>query len=195
MKRIILASASPRRKELLEKIGLKFEIIPSNYDEKLTDDSFTYEKIETLALNKGLDIVKDIKDNAIIISADTVVVLDNKILGKPHTKEEAFAMISALSGKTHEVITAIAMLDTENNKQLIHSVTTKVTFRKISKDEIERYVSTKEPYDKAGAYAAQGIAAIFVEKIEGCFNNVVGISSFEVNKMLNELGYHINIGN
>ena len=195
MKRIILASASPRRKELLEKIGLKFEIIPSNYDEKLTDDSFTYEKIETLALNKGLDIVKDIKDNAIIISADTVVVLDNKILGKPHTKEEAFAMISALSGKTHEVITAIAMLDTENNKQLIHSVTTKVTFRKISKDEIERYVSTKEPYDKAGAYAAQGIAAIFVEKIEGCFNNVVGISSFEVNKMLNELDYHINIEN
>lgn len=195
MKRIILASASPRRKELLEKIGLEFEIIPSNYDEKLTDDSFTYEKIEALALNKGLDIAKDIKDNAIIISADTVVVLDNKILGKPHSKEEAFNMISALSDKTHEVITAIAMLDTGNNKQLIHSVTTKVTFRKISKEEIEKYVSTKEPYDKAGAYAAQGIAAIFVEKIEGCFNNVVGISSFEVNKMLNELGYHINIEN
>lgn len=193
MTRIILASASPRRKELLEKIGLKFEIIPSNYDEKLADDNFTYEKIENLALNKGLDVAKNIKDDAIIISADTVVVLDNKILGKPHSKEEAFNMISGLSGKTHEVITAIAMLDNKNNKQLIHSVTTKVTFRQISKEEIEKYVSTKEPYDKAGAYAAQGIAAIFVEKIEGCFNNVVGISSFEVNKMLNILGYHINI--
>lgn len=193
MTRIILASASPRRKELLEKIGLKFEIIPSNYDEKLSDDNFTYEKIENLALNKGLDVAKNIKDDAIIISADTVVVLDNKILGKPHSKEEAFNMISGLSGKTHEVITAIAMLDNKNNKQLIHSVTTKVTFRQISKEEIEKYVSTKEPYDKAGAYAAQGIAAIFVEKIEGCFNNVVGISSFEVNKMLNILGYQINI--
>ena len=193
MTRIILASASPRRKELLEKIGLKFEIIPSNYDEKLADDNFTYEKIENLALNKGLDVAKNIKDDAIIISADTVVVLDNKILGKPHSKEEAFNMISGLSGKTHEVITAIAMLDNKNNKQLIHSVTTKVTFRQISKEEIEKYVSTKEPYDKAGGYAAQGIAAIFVEKIEGCFNNVVGISSFEVNKMLNILGYHINI--
>ena len=180
MTRIILASASPRRKELLEKIGLKFEIIPSNYDEKLSDDNFTYEKIENLALNKGLDVAKNIKDDAIIISADTVVVLDNKILGKPHSKEEAFNMISGLSGKTHEVITAIAMLDNKNNKQLIHSVTTKVTFRQISKEEIEKYVSTKEPYDKAGAYAAQGIAAIFVEKIEGNYSSAIGLPTHKV---------------
>ena len=193
MTRIILASASPRRKELLEKIGLKFDIIPSNYDEKLVDNNFTYEKIENLALNKGLDVAKNINDEAIIISADTVVVLNNKILGKPHSKEEAFNMIKELSGKTHEVITAIAMLDNRNNKQLIHSVTTKVTFREIELEEIEKYVSTNEPYDKTSAYAAQGIAAIFVEKIEGCFNNVVGISSFEVNKMLTMLGYQIDI--
>lgn len=184
MKKIILASASPRRKELLSKIGLKFEVIPSNYDEKLEDDNFSYEKIEGLALNKGKDVANKIKEDAIIISADTVVVLDGKILGKPHSKQEAFNMICALSNKTHEVITSIVMIECLTGKTLISSVSTKVFFREISKKEIEDYISTDEPYDKAGGYAAQGLAAIFIEKIEGCFNNVVGISTFEVNKML-----------
>jgi len=190
MKRLILASGSPRRKQLLENIGLKFEVIPSNYDEKLSDNIFTYQKIEQLALNKGLDVAKNIKDNAIIISADTVVVLENKILGKPHSKEEAYSMLSSLSGKTHEVITSIAMLDTENKEQIIHSISTKVTFRKIEEKELEAYTNTDEPYDKAGAYAAQGLASIFIEKIDGCFNNVVGISSYEVYKMLKTLNYN-----
>lgn len=185
--KIILASASPRRKELLSKIGLNFEVIPSNYDEKLSDDIFSYEKIENLALNKAKDVAERITDDAIIISADTVVVLDRKILGKPHSKQQAGEMISALSGKTHEVITSIAMINTKTNKTLIKSTATKVTFREIEPEEIEEYTNTDEPYDKAGAYAAQGLAAIFIEKIEGCFNNVVGISVFEVNRMLKEI--------
>lgn len=186
MKKLILASASPRRKELLSKIGLVFDVIPSAYDEQLEDDNFSYEKIEKLALNKGKDVAKRIKEDAIVISADTVVVLDGKILGKPHSKHEAFDMISSLSNKTHEVITSIAMIDILTNKTIISSVSTKVTFRKITNDEVEKYISTDEPYDKAGAYAAQGLAAIFIEKIEGCFNNVVGISTFEVDKMLKQ---------
>ena len=185
--KIILASASPRRRELLSKIGLEFEVIPSNYDEKLSDDIFSYEKIENLALNKAKDVAERTTEAAIIISADTVVVLDGKILGKPHSKQQAREMICALSGKTHEVITSIAMLNTKTDKTLIKSTSTKVTFREISPEEVEEYINSDEPYDKAGAYAAQGLAAIFIEKIDGCFNNVVGISVFEVNRMLKEI--------
>ncbi len=190
MKKLILASGSPRRRELLEKIGLEFEIIPSNYEEKLPDDNFSYDKIEMLAKNKGIEVANRINKDAIVISADTVVVLNGKILGKPHSKQDAYDMISGLNGKTHEVITSIAMTDTKENKTIVHSKSTEVTFRKISKDEIEKYISTKEPYDKAGAYAAQGLASVFIEKINGCFNNVVGISTFEVDKMLKEIGYY-----
>jgi len=187
MKKLILASASPRRKELLSKVGLKFDVMPSNYDEKISDNTFSYEKIENIALNKAKNVEEKINEDAIIISADTVVVLDKKILGKPHSKEEAFDMINALSGKVHEVITSIALIDTTTRKTLVKSTSTKVTFRKISKDEIETYINTNEPYDKAGAYAAQGLAAIFIEKIDGCFNNVVGISVFELYQMLQEM--------
>ncbi|MCQ2957889.1 MAG: Maf family protein [Candidatus Gastranaerophilales bacterium] len=187
MKKLILASGSPRRKELLSKIGLEFEVIPSNYEENLPDDIFTYEKIETLALNKAKEVLSRVNEDAIIISADTVVVLNNKILGKPHSKSEAFNMISSLSNNTHEVITAIAMIDVSTQKTIVHSKSTKVTFRKIEPNEVEKYISTNEPYDKAGAYAAQGLASVFIEKIDGCFNNVVGISTFEVDKMLKEI--------
>lgn len=187
MQKIILASGSPRRKELLEKIGLKFDVIPSNYEEKLSDNIFSYEKIETLALNKAKDVASRIKEDAIIIAADTVVVLEGKILGKPHSKQEAREMITNLSNKTHEVITSIAMINTKTDKTLIKSTSTKVKFRKIEPEEIEKYINTDEPYDKAGAYAAQGLAAIFIEKIDGCFNNVVGISVFEVDRMLKEI--------
>ena len=193
MRKIILASASPRRRDLLSKIGLEFEVIPSNYDEKLGNDNFTYEKIENLALNKAKDVEARIGEDALIIAADTVVVLHGKILGKPHTKQEAREMISALSGRIHEVITAIAMIDKASQKTIVHSNTTKVKFRKISEEEVERYISTDEPYDKAGGYAAQGLAAIFIEKIDGCFNNVVGISLFEVDKMLKKMNYNYGL--
>ena len=189
MQKLILASASPRRRKLLSKIGLKFSVVPSNCDEKINDDNFTYEKIENIAINKAKDVEKRIKDDAIIIAADTVVVLNGKILGKPHSKQDAYNMISALSGKTHEVITAIAMIDTQTKKIITNSKSTRVKFRYIDENEIQKYIDTNEPYDKAGAYAAQGLAAIFIEKIDGCFNNVVGISLFEVDKMLKSLGY------
>lgn len=186
MQKIILASASPRRKDLLEKIGLEFQVLPSNYEEQLEDDDFSYEKIENLALNKAKDVAEKLQEG-IVIAADTVVVLEGKILGKPHSKDEARLMIKSLSNKTHEVITSIVMIDVQNAKTLVKSTTTKVSFRKIESEEIENYISTSEPYDKAGAYAAQGLAAIFIEKIEGCFNNVVGLSVFEVNRMLKKL--------
>ena len=185
--KIVLASASPRRRELLSKIGLKFDVIPSDYDEKISDDTFSYEKIENLALNKAKDVVNKLDENAVVIAADTVVVLDGKILGKPHSKQDAREMISSLSDKTHKVITSIAMINTKTQKTLVKSTTTNVTFRFIPEEEIEEYINTDEPYDKAGAYAAQGLASVFIEKIDGCFNNVVGISTYAVNLMLKEI--------
>ena len=186
MENIVLASTSPRRKELLEKIGLKFTIIPSNYEEKLSDNIYSDEKIENLALNKAKDVVKRVQEPSIVIAADTVVVLDNLILGKPKDKQDAFNMIKSLSGKTHFVVTAIAIIDSETKKTRVSNTKTFVTFAKLDDFEIQKYVNTEEPYDKAGAYAAQGYASIFIEKIDGCFNNVVGISTFTLNKMLKE---------
>ncbi|MCR4662509.1 MAG: Maf family protein [Endomicrobiaceae bacterium] len=186
MENIVLASASPRRKELLEKMGLKFIIIPSNYEEKLFDNIYSDEKIETLALNKAKDVAQRVQEPSIIIAADTVVVLDNLILGKPKDKQDAFNMIKSLSGKTHFVVTAIAIIDSETKKIKVSNTKTFVTFTELKDEEIQKYVSTDEPYDKAGAYAAQGYASIFIEKIEGCFNNVVGISTFTLNKMLKD---------
>mgnify|MGYP003297972558 CR=1 FL=1 len=171
----------------MDKIGLKFDVIPSNYEENLPDDNFSYDKIEMLALNKAKEVLSRVNDDGIIISADTVVVFNGKILGKPHSKEDAFNMITALSNNTHEVITSIAMIDIITKKTIVHSKSTKVKFRAISKAEVEKYISTNEPYDKAGAYAAQGLASVFIEKIDGCFNNVVGISTFEIDKMLKEM--------
>ena len=165
---------------------MKFTIIPSDYEEKLFDDIYSDKKIENLALNKAKDVVQRVQDPSVVIAADTVVVLDNLILGKPKDKQDAFNMIKKLSGKTHFVVTAIAIIDSETKKTRVSNTKTFVTFREIQDDEIQKYINTDEPYDKAGAYAAQGYASIFIEKIEGCFNNVVGISTFTLNKMLKE---------
>jgi len=187
-KKIILASASPRRKELLEKIGLKFDVMPSDIEELLDNDYFSKEKIEKLALDKALNVSSKINFPAIIIGSDTVVVIDNKILGKPKDENEAFIMLRMLSGKTHQVVSAIAIIDTETHKTDIDSVSSDVTFRKINDTEIKKYISTGEPLDKAGAYAIQGVAGIFISKICGCYTNIVGISVYKTAEMLKKFG-------
>jgi septum formation protein len=190
-KKLILASASPRRKDLLNSIGLEFEVIPSQIEENLENQSFSLELIENLAKEKALEVAGKINFPALIIGSDTVVVIDNEILGKPSDLEDAARMIKMLSGKTHKVVSAIFIYDTETKKSIANSVTSEVTFRELEQAEIINYVNTKEPLDKAGAYAIQGKAGIFVKSINGCYSNIVGISVFRVAQILKEFGIRI----
>jgi septum formation protein len=186
MKKIILASASPRRSELLKSMGFNFDIIPSDIDENIDDNLFSYEIIEKLAVEKAQNIAEQIDYSAIIIGSDTVVVIDNKVLGKPKDKADAENMLKNLSGRIHNVVTAIAIIDSETKKIVVESLTSKVKFRELSETEIKNYVNTNEPMDKAGAYGIQGKASIFVEYIEGCYNNIVGLSTYKLDLMLKE---------
>lgn len=190
-KKIVLASASPRRKELLDTIKLQFEIIPADIDETLESDRFSLDVIEKLALDKALDVSKRINYPALIIGSDTVVVINDQVLGKPKDKEDAFSMLKMLNGKTHKVISAIAIYNTAQDKTLVDSVSSEVTFREMTDKEITNYIDSGEPMDKAGAYAIQGIGGIFVSSICGCYSNIVGISVFKLAEMLKIFGISV----
>lgn len=181
MTNIILASGSPRRKEILEHAGINFSIQKSNFDEKIDDLEFSKEKIEEIAYQKGKEVAKRFP-NDIIISADTVVVLDNKIFIKPKDKNDAFGMLKTLSGKTHFVLTSVCIIYKE--KTLINSVITFVTFNDLSDGMINHYIETCKPFDKAGAYGIQELPEGFVNNIDGDIENVIGISSKVVKAML-----------
>jgi septum formation protein len=190
MRRIVLASASPRRRELLEQIGLQFEVEPTDYDEETTSASEPHEMARELSLGKARTAAQKHR-NALIIAADTFVVLGDRILGKPHTNEEAGEMLRALNGQTHSVITGFTVLDTETGKVLSKSVETRVCMRRSTLKEIERYVRTKEPLDKAGGYAIQGRGAVLVERIEGDYSNVVGLPLSALAESLKEFGVNV----
>lgn len=174
MKTIILASQSPRRKDLLKQIGLEFEIDPSNYEEDMSLKMEPSKLAEFLSLGKAKDVAQRHKDS-IIISADTIVAIDGEIFGKPKTPERAKYMLQKLSGKAHSVITGFTIIDTETQKQILKSVETKVYFKNLSEQEMDAYIASGEPLDKGGGYAIQGMAALFVEKIEGDYFNIVGL--------------------
>ena len=190
MKTIILASASPRRKELLEQIGLKFEVEPSNYDEDLNSGLEPHQLAMSLSLKKA-ELVARNHRSALVIAADTFVVFEGKILGKPQTETGARKMLETISGKQHSVITGFTIIDTETNKVLSRSVATKVYIRELTSNEIDAYVKSKEPLDKAGAYAIQGLGSVIVEKIEGDYFNVVGLPLNALSESLKEFGIHI----
>ena len=175
--KFILASKSPRRKEILENLGLDFEIITADCDESC-DLENPSDYVTSLALRKGI-AVRDrllehgrLCDDTLIIAADTVVVADGKILGKPKNPEDATRMLHMFSGKTHSVISGIALLCGE--KTAARAETTIVRFDRIPEKELTQYVATSEPYDKAGAYAIQGFASLWITGIEGDYFNVVG---------------------
>lgn len=169
----ILASASPRRSELLNNIGLNFKVIVSDVEEdEIMPDNLNNGLIEN-ALRKG-EVVAKLNPNALIISADTIVLLDHHIMGKPADEKDARKMLKKLSGRTHEVMTAFGLICKTYKKSYFETVTTKVKFRSLDYDEIAAYVETGEPMDKAGAYAIQGKGSILIESIEGCYFNVVG---------------------
>ena len=185
-----MASASPRRRELLEQIGLQFEVEPTDYDEETTSASEPHEMARELSLGKARTAAQKHR-NVLIIAADTFVVLGDRILGKPHTNGEAREMLRALNGQTHSVITGFTVLDTETGKVLSKSVETRVCMRRSTLKEIESYVRTKEPLDKAGGYAIQGRGAVLVERIEGDYSNVVGLPLSALAESLKEFGVNV----
>ena len=170
---IILASASPRRAQILSQIGFSFKTIPSAVEEIVTDHD-PVEVAKDLALKKADDIAENYPDQ-IVIGADTVVFVDKRILGKPATEEDAQAMLRILSGRTHIVYTAFAIVHKLKKKKVVGIESTEVTFRNLAEQDIIRYVDSGSPMDKAGAYGIQDQSAVFVESIHGDFYNVVGL--------------------
>jgi len=181
MQQIILASLSPRRKELLEKTGIKFKVVGSKIKEYLDTKLEPNKLAEKLSLEKAKAVQNKYKDT-IIISADTIVSCEGKIFGKPTDKKDAEKMLKYLSGKTHYIITGFTIIKGE--KIITKSEKTKITMRKITEEEIDSYLKTKEPFDKAGAYAIQGKAKKFIEKVEGDLSNAIGLP---IDKILNDL--------
>ena len=190
MKRIILASASPRRKELLEKIGLKFEVEPSNYAEDMHSKLSPNELARSISLEKA-KVVAGRHKNAIVIAADTFIVFRGKILGKPNSLAEARKMLMTLKGKSHSVITGFTILDSDQNKVLTKSVETIIHIRNLTSEEVDAYVKSREPLDKAGAYAIQGLGSVIVEKIEGDYFNVIGLPLSALVEGLKEFGIRV----
>ncbi|MFH0768115.1 MAG: nucleoside triphosphate pyrophosphatase [Chloroflexota bacterium] len=190
MQRIILASASPRRKELLEKIGLRFEVEPSNYVEDMRSEAEPHELAKKVSLEKA-KVVASKHNDAIVIAADTFGVFRGKILGKPNTEVEAKRMLQTINGKSHLVITGFTIIDTKKNKALSRAVETKVYIRRLTTSEIDAYVESKEPLDKAGGYAIQGLGSVIVEKIEGDYFNVMGLPLSALTESLKE--FEVNI--
>ena len=190
MRKIILASASPRRKELLEKIGLKFEVEPSNYAEDMHSRLSPDKLARAISLEKARVVARKHK-NAIVIAADTFIVFGGKIMGKPNTEAEARKMLMTLRGKSHSVITGFTIMDTEENKVLTKSVETIIHIKNLTPEEIDAYVRSKEPLDKAGAYAIQGLGSVIVERIEGDYFNVMGLPLSALAEGLKEFGIHI----
>ena len=184
MKRIILASGSPRKKEILLKLGLPFEVIPSAYEEDMTAMQDQFELAKFLSLGKARDVAKNIDGEAIVIGADTFVSFEGKFLGKPKNENGARIMLEQLSGKTHEIITGIAIIDISTNTEINEALVSEITLRSISPDEIDGYIKTGEPLDKAGAYAIQERGAAFVSKIDGDFYTVMGLPLFFVAQKL-----------
>lgn len=184
----ILASASERRQELLHRIVEKFEIIVSGFDEdSVRIRENTEEYVTLLAEGKALDVIKNIKEDAIVIAADTIVTLDGNILGKPKNEDHAFEMLKQLSGRTHRVYSAVVVINTANKRVDKKCLCTEVKFSEITDAEITKYIKTREPLDKAGAYGIQGYGGVFVEKINGCYYNVVGLPLNTLNNMIKHI--------
>lgn len=186
---IILASGSPRRKELLEQIGLKFKVHPSNFEEKETH--LTPEKLALHnAIGKAEEIAKLYK-NAIVIGVDTVVSYKNHLLNKPKNEQDHKRMLKILSGKTQKVISAICLIDTRTNKKLTSTETTKVKMDRLTPEFIKAYIDSGEGLDKAGGYAIQGKGSLFIKAIEGDYFNVVGLPLNKLRKMFEKIGLQI----
>ncbi len=204
--KVVLASSSPRRIELLKNLGFEFEVIPSNIEEIVEPGKTAAGTVIKLAKQKAESVLARVeadgkwqvgteKDRLLVIGADTTVVLDNKMIGKPESVEDAKHMLMELSGRCHDVFTGVVILSKEAAQPKVSEVSSfemsHVYFRTLTKEEIEAYVKTGEPMDKAGAYALQGIGSAFVQGIEGCFTNVIGLPVPLIVSMLRRAGISI----
>lgn len=186
--KIVLASASERRQELLHRLVSEFSILVSSFDEtsvKLEDNIEEY--VKNIALGKANAIKDEVSKDSIIISADTVVTLDDKVLGKPKDRDEAYSMVKSLSGRSHKVYSGIVVLNNLNGEIIKEALCTEVTFSDLCEDDIAKYIDSDEPYDKAGAYGIQGNGALFVKEIKGCYYNVVGLPLNKLKEMLDKI--------
>jgi septum formation protein len=189
--RVILASASPRRHDLLDLIGIKHEVIPASIDESVRGRESPAKHAERLAREKA-SIVAGRDPKAVAIGADTIVLIDRKILGKPANAVDAGSMLSLLSGREHTVVTAVAVARGKKIASAVEKVA--VTFRELSDDEIDAYIATGEPMDKAGAYGIQGYGATIVERIEGDYFAVMGLPLVKLVSLLKEIGIEYRFG-
>src|SRR3989339_1000349 len=185
--RIILASASPRRIELLKLAGVSFEVMPADIDETSLPEEEPSKHVLRLAAEKALFVAAD-KPDCLVIGADTIVFLEGEILGKPANREEAQITLAKLSGRAHEVFTGFCIVQINRGIRICEVVRSSVIFREITPDEISWYAGTPEPYDKAGGYAAQGMSASFIREIHGSYTNVIGLPLCEVIERLKMIG-------
>ncbi len=195
MLKIILASSSPRRIELLKQVGLDFEIIPANIKEEFEDYMGAGQYASEMSKQKAMAVAKKVKGkydkDTYVLGADTVVVIDNIILGKPVDENHAFRMLKLLENRWHDVITGLTLINAETLKCITETELTRVKFPVFSKGFLERYLTSKEPYDKAGSYGIQGTGSLMVECIEGCYFNVMGLPLYRLSKMLEKEGYEV----
>ncbi|WP_275672803.1 Maf family protein [Marinomonas algicola] len=194
---VILGSASPRRQELLALLVADFSIVPANIDESLKESELADDYVLRMASEKAhaafikwSQSFEGIGGSPIVIGADTSVVVDGKVLGKPNSFDEAYTMLRSLSGRSHQVMTAVCLFDSRFKHYQTANVVTDVTFRVISDLEIEQYWKTGEPKDKAGSYAIQGLGSVFVSSIVGSYSAVVGLPLFETAQLFESLGIH-----
>jgi septum formation protein len=184
---IILASQSPRRKELLGQMGLRgFKVISPDVDEHVEGNPSPAQMVEELSLRKARAVAEHEDEDDLVIAADTVVALDGAVLGKPQDERDAFSMLSALSGNRHRVYTGVTVI--QGDRAVTQSEETIVTFRELEPDEISHYIATGEPMDKAGAYGIQGLGALLVSGIEGDYFNVMGLPVYRLGRILAEFG-------
>ena len=187
MKKFVLASKSPRRKELLENIGIKFMVVEGDVDESVVPKSLEPKLyVQELAVLKANSVAKKAGKNTLVIGSDTVVIHNDEVLGKPADLNEAKSMLKSLSGNTHYVYTGVAVLDTDDTKIVSDYEKTAVTFRELSDSEIDYYVSNYRTLDKAGAYGIQEFAGVFVSGIEGDYFNIVGLPLCRLYTLINE---------
>lgn len=191
MSNIVLASKSPRRQDLFDILGVNYSQITAEINEEILANESPSSAVSRIATLKAKAVAKIAPIDSIIISADTIVVCSGIILGKPNNRQEAFDFLTMLSGKSHKVMTGICLYNLNTNIIENELVTTLVYFRNLTSSEIDSYINTKEPYDKAGGYGIQGKGALLVEKIEGCYYNVVGLPLVTLYKMLAKQGVNL----
>ena len=187
MYKYVLASKSPRRKELLENIGMEFTVKVSDFDENTVSRELSPDLyVQELAMFKAMSLVKEVASDTLIIGADTVVIHNDEILGKPYGRTDAINMLKQLSGDVHHVYTGVCVVRSDDAKAVASCVKTEVYFRNLSDEEIEYYVDTYKPFDKAGGYGIQEYAGVFVESIDGDYFNIVGLPVCKLNQIIKD---------